>query len=459
MVPRWLIGVAALTLVGTGAVALTTNRETGPATQQEDEFSQPSERTAIAASCRSVVTQLVGRLGQAPKIPEGATPTKQVRAIGTEVERIRGIAFTKRLSPSFVSRDELSRRIGASVEEGYPRESSDSDTRVLVALGAVPRGSDVGELVRETLSEQVIGFYDAGTGIVVGTSDPKALLSPLARMTLAHELDHALTDQVLGLPDIIEKADPGQEDTSLAALAVVEGDATLVMQLYAFTSLSLDEQAQIKEDPAIAGPETESEDLPPYLQSALEFPYLAGLGFVCDLYLSGGGWPAVDGAYKQPPSSSAQVMFPDRYRAGEAPVDPPDNGSLAEPWKMARTYALGAADLLWLFEAPGGKRVEGLSRPSARASAWAGGELVLWTREADTALGISLAERAGKSGLCVSMRDWYRRSFPKDTSVRRSADESLAIDGTSQDAVIRCRGKQVRMGVAPDLATARALVR
>jgi hypothetical protein len=53
--------------------------------------------------------------------------------------------------------------------------------------------------------------------------------------------------------------------------------------------------------------------------SLLEFPYLSGAEFVGQLYASG-GWDAVNAAYRDPPSSSEQVLHPAKYISGEAPV-------------------------------------------------------------------------------------------------------------------------------------------
>lgn len=427
--------------------------------EQDSALKVPEVQAVGPAVCGDVLRDVVGRLGQGTRSNPKSTSTAQVRAIADEVERIRNIKFTKPIPPTFVTQEELARRVASSVEEDYGKESADKDTRVLVALGAIPPTSNTADLLEEALSEGVIGFYEPDTKrILVGTNDPGVLLTPLARITLAHELTHALTDQILGLPDIVAGSDERQEDAALSALALIEGDATLVMQIYAFTSLTLEEQQKLIEDPAIPGADIESERIPSYLQRALEFPYLTGLGFACDTYSRGGGWAAVDSAYGNPPKTSAQVMFPDRYRAAEGAVDAPDPGPPGEGWTEAATYAVGASDLLWLFGAPGGEDTESLSRPAARASEWAGGELRLWTRQADSAVGVSLAQRSERGSLCASVRDWYRRSFPKDRKVSTAQGEALAADGRSQDAVLRCPGALVRLGIAPNIQTARSLV-
>jgi hypothetical protein len=63
---------------------------------------------------------------------------------------------------------------------------------------------------------------------------------------------------------------------------------------------------------------------------------------------------------------------------------------------------------------------------------------------------------------CTSLRQWFVRSFPKRAEVTRRSGESIAVERLSaeigQAAVLRCNGTNVRLGIAPDLPTARALV-
>jgi hypothetical protein len=118
---------------------------------------------------------------------------------------------------------------------------------------------------------------------------------------------------------------------------------------------------------------------------------------------------------------------------------------------------LGAAPLLWLFQAPGGEESRGLADARAAVESWAGGELHLWTRGADSAVGIALAERPGRDRLCLSVQDWYGSSVEGDRE-RGTADGAFEADGGRQDAVIACPAGEVRIGLAPDLRTARALV-
>jgi hypothetical protein len=162
------------------------------------------------------------------------------------------------------------------------------------------------------------------------------------------------------------------------------------------------------------------------------FPYTEGLRFVCALH-ERGGWRAVDRAYRRLPASSAEILFPERYGGGEQPVDPPDPPAPGGAWRRVDREALGAADLLWLFEAPGGDENRALGDARERVRAWAGGELHVWARGRRTAVALRLVERTSRHRLCSSMKAW------------RAA--------ARVEAAVRCSGRIVRVAVAPDAAT------
>jgi hypothetical protein len=65
-------------------------------------------------------------------------------------------------------------------------------------------------------------------------------------------------------------------------------------------------------------------------------------------------------------------------------------------WSQIHSDTFGAADLLFLLEAPGGDAAVTLDDPKDRVRAWAGGEIAMWDRDGDTAVANSLAAvRAG----------------------------------------------------------------
>jgi hypothetical protein len=341
-----------------------------------------------------------------------------VAGIAREVERLRRLRFRALPRPHYVRQQEMNRRIRAEFARA-PGRNLEASQRALTALGAIPPGTDLKQLAGDELASQVAGYYDPRTRELVVLSDAEKSLNAFERVTLSHELEHALADQRLGLPGDPDATAPpqGGEDANTAQTALVEGDATLLMEAFAAGNLSPGDALGVLGSIGSAG---SSGSLPHYLEASETFPYLDGEGFVCHLYKRG-GWAAVDGAYRRPPVSTAQILFPARYDRNERPVAPPPPASPGPGWKRSYTSAVGAADLLWLFEAPGDRTGKALSQPRARAGAWAGGRGVVWTKGRRSAFTMALVERRGaRPRLCASMRAWAKAAGTPASAIRCS---------------------------------------
>jgi hypothetical protein len=379
------------------------------------------------------------------------TVEQQVEATARIVERIRGLRFERRLRPLLLSRREFGKRLTADLRREYSESDAARDSRALALLGAVPRGYDLYAAYETLVTDFVSGAYDDRREQILVVRESTGKLDEAGLQTVAHELEHALADQVLGLPR--GPASDAWGDSQLARAALVEGDATVLAQaqlLGLLTDPRIAHQMFVAPDDSRA---LFSPSLPFYVDRALAFPYTAGLPFVCELY-DRGGWKAVDAAYADPPETSAEILFPERYPPPAARPAAAPPGQLARPWtKTAGTF--GAADLLWLFQAPGGKPSRALDEPLERAAAWGGGRIEVWELGAETALGISLFEHPDGQALCGSIAGWYGRAFPQAT--KRRDGRSLRFDAPGQDAVVWCGRRTVRVGIAADGATAARL--
>jgi hypothetical protein len=387
-------------------------------------------------------------------VPDAGT-ARQVGLIADAVEELRSLRFEREPSPTFVDGDAIGDRVADRIREDYGADDADADSRLLAALGAVPAGTDLIELQSELLAGQVAGFYDPETGELVVRADPaEGSLAPSAQAVVAHELQHALADQAFELPvDTVEDVADG--DAALAALSLIEGDATLTQQQFTVVGLSIDEQLGLTVDPDALAAQRQLDDVPHYVARSLEFPYVAGLRFACARYLDG-GWQAVDAAYDDLPTTSAEILDPQRYPTPA--VDVRDPGDPGGDWQQRRATTIGAADLLWLFEAPGDVTSRALDAPRERALAWTGGELSLWTDGDAIAVGVALAQSAD-GPLCDALVTWYERAFPDATDAPTRRDERMIREQDGQTAVITCVDADVRLGIGPDLETARAVVR
>jgi outer membrane murein-binding lipoprotein Lpp len=377
-------------------------------------------------------------------------PDALVRTIADQVAELRELAWQDDVEVAFLDDVATRGRLRELLEEedAIDREALAVQERLLTALQAIPAGTDLEQLQLALLEDSVAGFYVSDTGELVVRVPDDGRIRGIDRITIAHELQHALADQTLGLPDPTEPPLSEDADATLATLAVVEGDATLVMQRWALDHVSLMEQLSAFGDPDMAAAQAALDDVPHVLQRELISPYLDGLDWVCDRYLEG-GWAAVDAAYRSPPTTTAEVLF------GE-PVDPVDPASLGRPpgFDEVGATTFGVAPLLWLFEAPGDDLDRALDDPEARAMAWGGGVAEVWARGDDTAVGLALADRSGPGapGLCASMGAFVEAAYPDLREL--PAEAGRVWRGPGGAAVLRCEVDDVVLGVGPDLVSA-----
>jgi outer membrane murein-binding lipoprotein Lpp len=385
-----------------------------------------------------------GDAADRPELPDD--PDALVEALVPQVAEDRELAWTDPVEVDFLTTPELHARLDELLTEDADPALDDAYERLLVGLGAMPAGTDLATVRRQLLDDQVAGFYSPDTGELVVRVPDDGEVGTLDTITLAHELQHALADQALGLPDL--EALEGS-DRILAAQAVVEGDATLFMNQWALANIPVEDQIAAATGEDAARAQAGLDQVPLYLQRELLFPYTAGLDWVCDQWLDG-GWHAVDAAYASPPTTTAEILY------GADANDTVALRALSAPngFEELHTDEFGAAPLLWLFEAPGGDETAALPDPRASASAWAGGEVTIWGDGDDTAVGLVLGDAAGT--LCDDMADWYRAAFP-GARVDGSGG-SRTFTGSAQSAAMTCDRDMVRVAIAPTAEVARTVV-
>jgi hypothetical protein len=121
-----------------------------------------------------------------------------VHKIERDVERLRGHKFKKRVEPAVVSSDEAREAALRDLDKDYPPDQRKADEELLKLLALVPPDTDIVKLLGAISGEQVIGFYDTRRKELRLVSGNGADSPALVDITLAHELTHALDDQVFG---------------------------------------------------------------------------------------------------------------------------------------------------------------------------------------------------------------------------------------------------------------------
>jgi hypothetical protein len=199
---------------------------------------------------------------------------------------------------------------------------------------------------------------------------------------MSHEIDHALQDQAFDLSVVVP--DPTNEgDAAIAALSLVEGDASLLMVQWATEHLTPAELLEVVESATDDEQTALLESMPAILSGTLQFPYITGLEFVLGPQTQG-GWSAVDAMYDDPPVSTEQVLHPDTYAAGEDPVDVVMPDGLAEAmgagWSLGLEDTFGEYQLsIWLAESGNAEAV------ATRAAAGWGGDRMAYLTGPDGA--------------------------------------------------------------------------
>ena len=295
-------------------------------------------------------------------------------AIEDQVVEIRGLQPRRDVPRRFIDETELRTMITEQFDAETPAAYLAGTERLYKALDLIPADADLRDLTLDLLSGGVAGFYrdDQATLYVVSRT---GLPGVNERITFAHEYDHALQDQNTS----VFKDQDGildQTDRILARQAVYEGDASLVMTLWASTHFGLADLAEL----LALGNDPEAlallERMPPVMRETLVFPYTTGLSFVQGAQLQD-GWPAVDALYDRMPESTEQILHPDAYQAREHPVvvDLPDDlaAQLGDGWSVPLEDTFGEFQLgIWLRGAGAA-----LTNADTAAAGWGGDRLAV----------------------------------------------------------------------------------
>lgn len=256
--------------------------------------------------------------GPTTTLAEDPALVAQIEELQSVTESMRGLEFAEPPQVTVVSDDQLAGRVRDLLAEELPPEEVAADQALLTLLGVLEPGTDLATLYSDLYTEQIAGFYDGETGELVVPSTAGEL-SPLNRVTMVHELIHALEDQYFGFyEDLVALDEEQRYDEASALQALVEGTATFYQVVYIQEHLTLDEQLEMASE-AFTQDTAVFDRAPAFLRDSLIFPYVDGQSFVTVLFQQGAA-ERLDQAFGQPPVSTEQVIHPELYLEGEAPV-------------------------------------------------------------------------------------------------------------------------------------------
>jgi hypothetical protein len=332
-----------------------------------------------------------------PSPAASTDPAAVYDGIERQVIAIRGLTPTKAVERRIISEAELRTILTKMYDDETPPAYVAASERFYKALGLLPQSASLRDLTMDFMTGGVAGFYrnDQGTMYIVSRSGG---IGGNEKVTYAHEYDHALQDQTWPVfRDQHGVLDRG--DWVLARQAVYEGDATVLMSQWAIGNAT----PQDLKDIIAAGTDPAQTALlartPAIMKETLLFPYTTGAAFV-QAAQADGGWAGVDKLFKRLPESTEQILHPEKYAAGEAPVEvalPTDLATrLGSGWSVPMQDTFGEFQTgVWLREGGvadaaakdaaagwGGDRLAVVNGPN---DTWAVAWHTVWDTEADAA--------------------------------------------------------------------------
>jgi hypothetical protein len=267
---------------------------------------------------------LSGKAAQdAPAAPPGLPTAAEIDTVLKGLADITGFRIHRQLPFEMVSREQVNQFLREQIRRSVKPKELRAEEVTLRMFGFVPKDFDLKQTTIDLLTEQAAAYYDF--------QRHKLFISDWAsrnmrEVALVHELAHALADQNFPLRRYLAKAGDDAE-ASLARQSVVEGQASWLMLEYAARQggKSLKDPgtaADYMQEQADSGPDDAGESqypvfskAPLYVRRTLMFPYDEGLKLQQMLYLREGK-ASFARLFLRAPTSSSQVIHPDRYLSG-----------------------------------------------------------------------------------------------------------------------------------------------
>lgn len=295
-----------------------------------------------------------------------------VQQIIEQVTLIRELELATAAPFSLLSREQMAEEMRGlySVEE--IRAEVDREWMLYKTLGLLPEDATISDDEIEHFASQFAGLYVPEQNHIYIVTD-RTNMNAEDEMVFAHEYTHALQDLHFDLDSYLLNAT--STDANMAARAVVEGDATVVMAVYAYGNTTqaqweyLAYQASFAEEPAL-----ELEGMSERAGRILAFPYQEGAYFVVDL-LAADGWASVNQAFTDPPRSTEQVLHPEKYLGGrDLPQEIHLPATPGDGWQLMFEDTLGEFVLSVHLD----EFLDDPEQATRAAAGWGGDRIAAW---------------------------------------------------------------------------------
>jgi len=316
-----------------------------------------------------------------PFDPEGLAKLHEIRDLAAEV---RGIGPCEKVDEGTLTREELTAYYEENAAQISDKDRKDLETsnKVMRLLHLIGPEVDLLESVTGMASSEVVGMYSYDEDKLVLVTDGEPNLDIDDEVTLAHEYVHCFQDAAFDfkrLGKLEEKEDKNKANTeySTAIEALMEGDATISSISYAGAKLGEQGFTDWINSAKEASSGDKEDSYPPFLERSFSFPYDQGADFALYLWQKG-GWEELNKAYDNPPSTTEQILHPEKYLDGEKAEDlklPDLSDDLGKGWEQLDDDVFGEFDVYnYLLTILGD---EGIA--SDAAAGWGGGRITLYS--------------------------------------------------------------------------------
>lgn len=327
-----------------------------------------------------------------------------------EVAHLRGLPFKAAVSAGVQSPEGFAGFLDRQIDEAMPEMMNRHYGAIVNRLGLYNGPlTNFRDTAKAVMSSQVAAYYDPKTQTFYSLM--QNMPEPMLHMLYTHELYHGLQDQYFGLEKYLPTSSKGEpalnSDQTMARQAVVEGEATYIMNMYMMKQMAGKEptrelmapavRLQSQMDMAALGammklPEVTKivggsaadaiaagENIPAFIMESMLGVYLKGLAFVFAVQEQ--GWSEVAKLYTEyPPQSTEHILHPEKWQAREAPSDIafPELEKVAalKEWELLTTDVVGELQWRLIFAEQG----LGADAESA-AAGWDGDRYLIFKRK------------------------------------------------------------------------------
>lgn len=397
--------------------------------------------------------------------PLGAVPTvtapparwdPRILELVRFVEKSRGLKFDHPIRVEFLDDTAFEKEVVTDDADLTNRDRAlgRQHSGDLRALGLVGPDFDFIAAASALDAQGVVGFYEDDTKkMVVRGQD---LDDTDVRVTVVHELTHALQDQHFGLTKLQNATESSGEDFALTTL--VEGDAVWVEEDYVATLPRAEQDAYYAavgsagaDSPGSGAGVTPEVGSPANVSPILDYfftaPYDLGYWFVDYLRTGGpgtggpgtGGHRAgksttgVDRALRHPPLSDEQVLDPVAFLEHDRPSAPRAPKLEAGETKRGRSDELGVLTLYFLLSSRLDPRTA-----LAAVTGWKGDTYVGFTRDDQPCIRAAIAtdDPVEAKELTAALEQWKAKGPAGAASVERNgADVELEACARAETAL------------------------